>query len=161
MASITVDVSEVMHKLDPREFKLAMTAAGKEIGKEVKRDFQKPTRTWRHKVGFEVLTNVTSNGIEILAGTDDKIFGWLEHGTRPHWIRPKRAKALRFMSGFHPKTTPGHLGSGQGGSYGDIVFSRGVRHPGTKPRRWLPIIARRAEKFGRWAVNKHLTRWAR
>lgn len=41
-------------------------------------------------------------------------------GTRPHLIRPKNAKALRFMN-----------------ANGDVVFARVVRHPGTRANRFL------------------------
>ena len=163
MATITVDWESAAKELDmkSRQLRLVAEQALKETGKKVREDFKRPTRTWEHRVNIEVLTNVTSQGVEMIAGTDDKIFGYLEYGTRSHWIRPKKAKALRFMSGFRPKTTPGSLSSGYGGSFGDVVFSRGVRHPGTKPRRWLPIIGRRAEKFILYSMNKHLARWAR
>ncbi len=40
-------------------------------------------------------------------------------GTPPHLIRPDRAKMLRFVS------------------RGQIVFAHMVRHPGTKPNRYL------------------------
>jgi hypothetical protein len=41
-------------------------------------------------------------------------------GTRSHVIRAKNAKALRFMN-----------------KAGDVVFARGVMHPGTRPNRYL------------------------
>jgi hypothetical protein len=48
-------------------------------------------------------------------------------GTRPHLIRPRRAKALRFEVG------------------GDVVFTKLVRHPGTQPNNFLA----RALRLGR------------
>ncbi|MFB7496094.1 hypothetical protein ACFC09_15605 [Streptomyces sp. NPDC056161] len=49
-------------------------------------------------------------------------------GTRPHLIRPrKRNGVLRFEAG------------------GDVVFTRLVRHPGTRPNPWL----QRALRLGR------------
>lgn len=42
------------------------------------------------------------------------------NGTRPHIIRPKRAKALRWVA-----------------KNGNVVFARVVHHPGTKPNRYL------------------------
>ncbi|MFP3118159.1 hypothetical protein [Streptomyces sp. Iso 434] len=48
-------------------------------------------------------------------------------GTRPHIIRPRRARALRFEVG------------------GQVVFSRMVRHPGTRPNDFLG----RALRLGR------------
>ncbi|MFJ2882483.1 hypothetical protein [Streptomyces sp. NPDC087272] len=40
-------------------------------------------------------------------------------GTRPHVIRPRRARALRFQSG------------------GGVVFAARVTHPGTRPNNFL------------------------
>ncbi|MDK1473610.1 hypothetical protein QNO07_09280 [Streptomyces sp. 549] len=47
-------------------------------------------------------------------------------GTRPHVIRPRRAKALRFRVG------------------GRTVFARVVNHPGTKPNDFLSKALREA-----------------
>lgn len=44
----------------------------------------------------------------------DPIISYLEHGTRPHIIKPKNKKALRFMVGSTK------------------VFTKRVNHPGTK-----------------------------
>lgn len=49
---------------------------------------------------------------------------YVERGTRPHIIRPVRAKALRFEIG------------------GQVVFAKFVRHPGTKPQ----FFVRRAQE---------------
>ncbi|WP_234334281.1 hypothetical protein [Streptomyces sp. NRRL B-1347] len=45
-------------------------------------------------------------------------------GTRPHLIRPRRRKALRFDVG------------------GEIVFAKLVRHPGTRAHNFLGIALR-------------------
>lgn len=44
---------------------------------------------------------------------------YVNDGTRPHIIRPRRAQALRFVVG------------------GQIVFARVVRHPGTRANPFL------------------------
>ncbi len=52
---------------------------------------------------------------------------WTNDGTRPHTIRPRRAKALRFVVG------------------GRVVFARVVHHPGNKGTRWFErTVAARA-----------------
>lgn len=45
---------------------------------------------------------------------------FVERGTRPHMIYPKRKKALRFK-----------------GPHGHVVIVRSVSHPGTKPRPFM------------------------
>ena len=51
---------------------------------------------------------------------------YVVHGTRPHIIRPVRAKALRFTVG------------------GQVVYARVVHHPGTKPNDFLRQALRAA-----------------
>lgn len=52
-------------------------------------------------------------------GSDVSYAPMVHDGTRPHTIRPKTAKALRFRIG------------------GRVVYARVVHHPGTKPRPFL------------------------
>ncbi len=47
----------------------------------------------------------------------------IEHGSKPHVIRPRRAKALRFVV------------------KGKVVFARKVNHPGNRPYRFLRAAA--------------------
>ena len=54
---------------------------------------------------------------------------FVEYGTRPHLIRPVRASVLRFET-----------------RSGEIVYTRLVRHPGTKPQ---PFIRETAEEVQR------------
>jgi len=54
---------------------------------------------------------------------------YVEYGTRPHLIRPVRASVLRFET-----------------RSGEIVYTRLVRHPGTKPQ---PFIRETAEEVQR------------
>jgi len=54
--------------------------------------------------------------------------GFVNDGTRPHIIRPRRAKALRFRVG------------------GRIVYARVVNHPGTRAR---PFLDRALEEIAR------------
>ena len=61
-------------------------------------------------------------------------FIYVELGTRPHLIAAKNAPRLAFQVGFVPKTLPGRLVSGMGGTFGSWVFPTQVNHPGTAPR---------------------------
>lgn len=68
---------------------------------------------------------------------------FVEFGTRPHIIRPVRAQALRFET-----------------RTGEVVFTRLVRHPGTKPKRFIretvEEVVRRVPAFWREVWNE---RW--
>lgn len=58
---------------------------------------------------------------------------FLEYGTRPHKIRPKRAKALRFI-----------------GRSGQPVFAKEVNHPGTKADPFMgPAVFGNGPRFER------------
>jgi HK97 gp10 family phage protein len=52
-------------------------------------------------------------------GSDVYYAPYVNDGTRPHTIRPRRGKALRFTIG------------------GRVVYARVVHHPGTRPRPFL------------------------
>lgn len=59
-------------------------------------------------------------------------------GTRPHVIRPKNKKALRWAAG------------------GKFAFAKQVNHPGNAPDKWLERAAALAPKLFESAVNKRL-----
>lgn len=151
----------VVKEIKPARFKdeaftAAMQAVAKEVGREMVLDFRETTRTWKHKPKFELLTAVNPN-VEVLVGTDDEIYGYVNDGTRPHTIRPKRAKALAFKWGgkgsYMPKTKPKVIGSTPGGPRGPQVAFPEVHHPGTEARnfddeiekKWRPKFRRLCE----------------
>ena len=60
----------------------------------------------RTRVGYEV----------VMGGSEAPYASFVEFGTRPHLIRARRARALRFQLS------------------GEVVYARYVRHPGSKPK---------------------------
>ncbi|MCP4540589.1 MAG: hypothetical protein GY832_25920 [Chloroflexi bacterium] len=112
------------------------------IGEAIRRDFEKTTKSWKRKPPFEVLVE-SGPPATVLVATDDKIYDYVDRGTEAHVILPKKAKALRFQSGYKAKTTPGVIGSSAGGPFGATVFSKGVIHPGTKARGFSKEIAKK------------------
>jgi hypothetical protein len=68
-----------------------------------------------------------SRGLEGVITCTHPATRYVIEGTRPHLIRPRRARALRFEVG------------------GDVVFTKLVRHPGTRPNNFLA----RALRLGR------------
>lgn len=55
----------------------------------------------------------------VKVGSDLEYAAWVNDGTRPHVIRPRTKRYLKFQVG------------------GRTVFARKVNHPGTKPRPFL------------------------
>lgn len=109
----------------------------KDAAEDAQRDMQKTTATWQHKPTFAIKEQPTG----FLVGTDDDVWNMLDVGTRAHLIIARRAKRLRFSSGFTAKTRPGFVGSQAGGASGGPVFAQSVQHPGTTARGWSKLIA--------------------
>lgn len=66
------------------------------------------------------------NTVTATIGTPTPQANYQEYGTRPHIIRPRRARALRFVVG------------------GRVVFAQVVHHPGNRARpRFFPTLRRR------------------
>jgi len=115
-------------------------------------EYELTTATWEHQPHFVHMVDIGSDGVSILVGTDDRIYGYVNRGTPPHMIYPKKpGGVLAFRSGYSAKTSPNTLGSRAGGPSGGMVYARGVPHPGTEPRNfdtiidkeWTPEIQRR------------------
>lgn len=79
-----------------------------------------------------IVKRVISEGGEVvvLVGTDDPVGLFVHEGTVPHVIRPRFARRLVFFWG----------------KVGRVVRFKSVRHPGTKPNRFLLRALRR--EFG-------------
>ena len=130
---------------DPVKLKRSLTNALNGVAKDIQIDFMVTVQTWEHRVPF--LIQVLGYYRRIVA-TDDEIYGYVNNGTRPHRIMPK-GKMLRFNTPFRPKTLPNKIYSGSGSKGTNVVFSRGVNHPGTKARKFDVAIHDKWEKeFG-------------
>lgn len=75
--------------------------------------------TGRLKASLHMRHSRTGPGQSIKIGSPLKYALAHHEGTRPHIITPKRAEVLRFSS------------------RGRIVYARSVRHPGTRPNKYL------------------------
>lgn len=127
----------------------------------VLRDLESTTRTWKHKVAFDVTTTRTGVDYAIAAGTDDVIYGYVNNGTKPHIIRPKRSKYLRFQSGYKAKTRVNIIGSIPGGAFGNDVFANAVRHPGFVGRNFIKAIQKRRQKTIEQEISQGIAEVAR
>jgi hypothetical protein len=117
----------------------------KEIQRETRsvlREYEITTGTWKRKVKFQVtIVGLATASI----GTDNEIYGYVDKGTRPHIIRPKTAKALRFNTVFRAKTIPNQLRTRAGMSGPPVAHALEVHHPGNEPRNFTKTIAKRSE----------------
>ena len=131
-------------------FTRAITAAANQAAKEIRADFEATTKTWRHEVKFVQEVDVRASPVQVLVGTDDPIYRYVDEGTRPHpifagiYTGKSKARALSFQWGgpgsYRAKTQPRIIGSRQGGPSGPFVAVPYVMHPGTDPREFDKTI---------------------
>lgn len=114
--------------------------------KDVKKDLDKTVKTWRNKPTFTIKVARGKSRLGVTVTTNDKVYSYVDQGTKPHPIRPKKASVLRFRTGYVAKTKPGRLISRGGGAKGETVFAKEVLHPGSKPRNFTKLVARRGQK---------------
>lgn len=106
--------------------------------------FGRTVRTWTHSVVFYVVRATDQVGA---VGTDDKIYGFVTRGTRPHIIRPRKARRLAFRGGkYSPKTSVGKISSKAGRMpSGPLVLAKVVHHTGSKARGFEESVVPRLE----------------
>lgn len=129
-----------------KDLRKELGKAAQEAGKILKRDHEKVVSSWKHKVKFGYVYDVSVDGISANVyayGANAKIFFWVNDGTKPHIIRPKRSKYLKFRTNYKPKTARGGFG-GPGKAEGGWVSAKEVHHPGIRAREFTKQIVRRA-----------------
>jgi hypothetical protein len=122
-----------------------MEMAVDRVGNLILRDLQSTVRTWEHKPAFTLVVHKTGQDYAIVAGTNDKIYGFVNTGTKAHPIQAKRSKYLAYSSGYRAKTRVGIIGSQTGGAFGSTRFARSVKHPGFPGRKFILRIQRRRQ----------------
>lgn len=127
-----------------RAVRAAAEKATQQAAKELVEDYKKTTATWETDVRW--IITVSASGVTVR--TDNQIWTFVDKGTRPHEIRAKAGKALRFAQGYSAKTRPGSIIARGGGASGDDAFARSVQHPGTKARGFTNRL--RAKWLKKW-----------
>lgn len=144
-----------------QEYAAAMKKAVVRSANLTLRDLESTTRTWEHKPKFAIFVEENATAFAVFAGTNDPIYRYVDEGTKPHDIKPKRSKYLKFSSIYRPKGRTGVIGSQEGGSSGDDVFSQGVHHPGFAGRHFTVLIAKRRQKTIDQETDQALAKVAR
>lgn len=110
------------------------------VAKGAKIDFQVTSRTWTNKPEFTIETPDPARRI---VGTSDKVYGFVDKGTRPHIIVPRRGGKGRLTwigTAYKAKTKPGYIGSKNSSNNNTIVYTKLVQHPGTEARKFTLTI---------------------
>jgi hypothetical protein len=122
-------MAKVVYVSNPAAFAAEFKTAGGMVGRDLKARGEALVALARHDVGKKTgrlaasigsnLGHTAGGELMVTVGSSNRIALIHHNGTRPHLIFPKRARALRFTSG------------------GRIVYTRIVRHPGTRPNPYL------------------------
>lgn len=124
----------------PRWWNEEVKRSLKRVEAGVLADYQKTVATWTDKPEFESKIKSTIKGASLTIWTDDKIYEYVDLGTKPHKIRAKTAKGLVFLVGGEPKTEPDIIISVPGKPGTLWRRKMEVDHPGTKARNFSKII---------------------
>lgn len=137
--------------------KAAIKAAEAQLdasAKEAQDLLTKPTGSWKHKPKMRVAKGRYWRA----AGSDDKIYRFVNDGTKAHVIRAKRGKTLAFGPS-KPKTRPGSLTPRAGGRAKQVkTFAKQVNHPGTKARKFDEAAAKKLQRGLKKQMQDAITR---
>lgn len=102
-------------------------------------------KDWKSDVSFQARKYVKADLIAINTfpvGKDKMVWEFVDKGTKPHTIKAKTSKGLRFKSDYKPRTlpNPARLASGGGISTGSWKAAKIVNHPGSKPRNFEKVL---------------------
>jgi len=148
MIEVTSNLQQVNRELERafRKFPDMVQDGINRTVRDISADLARSTATWNHNVDFNVSITRSGRTMRTRIGTDDEIFGYVDRGTRPHIITPRRpGYPLRFMSGYKAKTIPGKIWSQPGGAFGNIVRAMVVHHPGFPGRHILRTVMQKHE----------------
>lgn len=127
---------------DPKDYQRAEREAREKAARRVRDQLKRTTRTWKKPVEFSVYTTPAVRGyVRIIAGTENKIWGYIDKGTPTRYIVPRRKRFLRFKVPFGAKTTPGLLTSKAGFVGNTVIFTKRVKHK-IRARGFSTLIAK-------------------
>lgn len=148
-SKLTANYKKLLGKLEGAKDRAVDTMADEAIVL-----YRKTTATWRHKPQFR--KRKTARGVQIT--TDDKVFNWIDRGTRPHIITAKNAPMLIFRWPYKAATKPRVIGSTQARRGNNWARKFSVRHPGTKPRHFTDEITKRINKRSKSIMQAEIKR---
>ena len=93
-------------KFNDKALKAALEKAAEQAADGMLLDFHLTVSKWEHQPDFDTEVSVGPNSVDILAGTDNRIYGYVSGGTRDHFV-PKTGRAtMAFRPGYKAKTMP-------------------------------------------------------
>lgn len=149
-------------KIDSSKFRKIVREEAMSIAADMMLDLMVATATWKHNVKFKRIVDAKTDIVTIVVGSDDKIWGFVNQGTKEHIVLPRNKPMLWFRNTYTAKTIPGVLTSKPGGASGIWVSSKGTIPKGIKPRkfdealqkRWKTKFPKRIEAVVTRALNE-------
>lgn len=139
-------------KLKVDAIRLELLNALRAEGRDIKKEYEKTTKTWKRKPNFETLIGLTGKDASVLVGTDSSVYKFVDEGTRIRW-------AL-MSADWKSKTKPKKIGSTRGSGRVIIAGRRAMQRrnikprPGIKAREFSETIRKqRRKKFTRRMVK--------
>lgn len=156
------------HKYDSNAFTVAINEEARRSAKELEKLFKKTTSTWDNPPWTSpkftpYYPNMRPQRIEIEVIYLRYPWDWIDKGTRKNYpIRPKKkGGVLAFQTGGSPKSRVGKIASYKGRRGNVTRYSKGVIHPGIKPRKWTPAIQKEFQPIFRRNMKNAYARGAR
>lgn len=115
-----------------------------EFAKQAIKEHEEVTKYWETEVEFRAIEKYdVSREASVGIFTKSDVWRYVDKGTKPHIIRPKRKPVLAFRTPFSPKTTPRSLRTTRGYLGDTWVHAKEVHHPGTQPRQFSVMIGKK------------------
>lgn len=135
--SIVVLVKPIKIKkgFDIKDIRKQVEKLARSTATDIRADYKTITKNWHHDVLLETELEATGMDVTVIVGTTDKIFKFLDEGTRVRYAT--------MSPDFKAKTKVGRLSSTAG--RGSMLFvSKRRPRPGIAARNWTPLLQKRA-----------------
>lgn len=118
--------------------------------RDIKNLFEKTTEGWSNQMNpksgfgevvFQSRDHFGSSEMSVTVYTRSQKYILVNAGARSHTIAPRRAKMLRFQTGYRSATSPRRIGSMSPARFGRFISARMVNHPGFEARDFDEAIA--------------------
>lgn len=155
VASLKVALTQVEAQIRQAAIEASRAAVQKQV-----EHLTNVVRTWKNRPTFsrsEKQRRGKTTVSLVIEGDEEAIaiFGYVDRGTKPHIIRPVRAKRLAFRSQYSAKTTPiANFDVGTGRATGPMQYRAEVNHPGNEARDFVAFAMLEAEDDFEQAIDE-------
>ena len=128
-------------KLNEKAMRKALLDSMRNSADELVKDFRETTSTWNHKPKFEKLFQLSKGTIAVLVGTDDRIYNFINNGTR--------VRHALMSDDWSSKTKPGSLKASRGSGH-VVAVSKNIIRSGIEARNFDKQIQEKWDKSKRF-----------